>query len=325
MLLASMGCMQAGIVLNVTQPGMPPLSETVDPIEYLTPYSQRYRVAVLNFRDQTGRAGLVTEAIADVLTTSLFETQRFNLYDRGDYKRSVYREEETSERVGRDDDKRRKDDRKASDDSEGSTKVTSRTREIEDTLEDQFRVLSQYVDGALIGYVTAYSIESSGKGYFDADFRIVTPDRRLVVYSGNTRVRFESGKKEDSIRINRNDVTVMAERIAGSFVDLAAVASKEIRVTDVQQDSAGAKITLNVGRIENNIKLGFAGFVVERDVRTKIDNYLAKFIIVNVFEEASVGVVVRHCNKMVACAEEELITPEAQIRSVNIGARVKLK
>lgn len=47
------------------------------------PYSLKFRLAVINFVDQTGAGGNLVKTIPDVLTTGLYDTQRFDLYDRG--------------------------------------------------------------------------------------------------------------------------------------------------------------------------------------------------------------------------------------------------
>jgi len=45
--------------------------------------SYKFRLAVFNLIDQTGNAGDLVKTIPDILTTSLFKTARFDMYDRG--------------------------------------------------------------------------------------------------------------------------------------------------------------------------------------------------------------------------------------------------
>ena len=47
------------------------------------PESYRFNVAVLDFIDQTNSAGDLVRTIPDILTTNLFETQRYDIFDRG--------------------------------------------------------------------------------------------------------------------------------------------------------------------------------------------------------------------------------------------------
>jgi curli biogenesis system outer membrane secretion channel CsgG len=323
-LLAAGGCSTAvGTRVEIDRPGMPPLARTVTPPAYLTPHSQRYRIAVLNFRDQTDRADLVTESIADMLTTELYATRRFNLYDRGDVRRQVVTGEggdaahaqvtiqtESSEpKVG-----------------ETGADEAGKVVTVDATLDEQFNRLRFDVDGILTGYVTAFSIGKDGAGWFNADFRIVNPHTKLVVYSDSATVRFATDLDRKTIQLVRDDVRTLAHKIQRSFVDLSALERQEVRVTDVIQDPVGAKIVLNIGAVENNIKQGFAGFVVEKDARTKVEHYIAKFVIVNVFPEASVGVIVSHCNLLYGCrGGEGILVPEQQVHNVRVGASVRMK
>jgi hypothetical protein len=48
-----------------------------------SPASYKFRVAVLDFIDQTNSAGDLVRTIPDILTTNLFETQRYDIFDRG--------------------------------------------------------------------------------------------------------------------------------------------------------------------------------------------------------------------------------------------------
>ena len=76
----SLSCQTTGRTLDV--PGVqPPLAELVAPPSFLTPRSQRYRIAVRPFVDQTGEASALADASADVLVTALHQGRRFSLYD----------------------------------------------------------------------------------------------------------------------------------------------------------------------------------------------------------------------------------------------------
>ena len=70
---------------------MPPLAEMVLPPSFLTPRSQRYRIAVHSFVDQTGRAGALTDVAGEVLATSLHARDRFDDL-RDDAKRGLSRQ-----------------------------------------------------------------------------------------------------------------------------------------------------------------------------------------------------------------------------------------
>ena len=252
-----------GLQAKIIPVKMPPLAETVDTVPYLIPYSQHYRIGVLTFIDQTNRAEIVTDPIADLLTTSLYQKNRFSLYDRGDLKRQVLETEIQYSRLR----------------------------------------ASGRVDGILLGYVTAFELEGS-KGSFEADVRLINQRLGLVIFSQNRKIRFTTDPTGGSVNISREDVDDLARSITDSFVDLDKL--KEVRVVDINQDQGSASVILNVGRI-HNIKQGFVGFVVETDTETKVENYLAKFVIQNVFKEASVGQLIDHCNSLENFSEETSI------------------
>ena len=79
------------------------------------------------------------------------------------------------------------------------------------------------------------------------------------------------------------------------------------------------------GRFLEQVERGFVGFVVEQDAHTRVDRFIAKFVVVNVFPEASVGVVVEHCNAVGRCAEGRGIVPIEQAQNVHLGSRVRFK
>ena len=148
------------------------------------------------------------------------------------------------------------------------------------------------------------------------------------MHSDSAVVRFTTDKNLGSIQLERDDVKRMADKIRSSFVDLSTLMRQQIEVTDVVQDQVGAKIVLNVGAVEHNIKQGFAGFVVERDERTRVEHYIAKFVVVNVFPEASIGVIIPHCNRHYGCAGEDdegRVQPQEQVGNVSVGALVRMK
>ena len=60
-----------------------PISEFVLTRRPFQPRSLKFRLGVLNLIDQTGSGGVLVNTIADVLTTGLYETRRFDLLDRG--------------------------------------------------------------------------------------------------------------------------------------------------------------------------------------------------------------------------------------------------
>jgi len=56
------------------------------------PSSYKFRVAVLDFTDQTNSAGDLVRTIPDILTTKLFELKRYDIFDRGQLRNKSPRE-----------------------------------------------------------------------------------------------------------------------------------------------------------------------------------------------------------------------------------------
>ena len=82
--LAMAGCLSYVVVPEPIPQGpvfIPPSSgrKALKP----APKSYRFRVAVQDFIDQTNSAGDLVRTIPDILTTNLFDTRRYDIYDRG--------------------------------------------------------------------------------------------------------------------------------------------------------------------------------------------------------------------------------------------------
>jgi hypothetical protein len=81
------GCRSAlllgvGAVLWGCASTMPPLTVPLPPRNEIPIESYKFRVAVLDFTDQTGLAGDLVKSIPDILTTALFKLDRVDLYER---------------------------------------------------------------------------------------------------------------------------------------------------------------------------------------------------------------------------------------------------
>lgn len=76
-------CGSTRYVLDSVEEPLLPISDFVFTRRPYQPYSLKTRLAVINFVDQTNAAGQLVKTIPDVLTTGLYETQRFDILDRG--------------------------------------------------------------------------------------------------------------------------------------------------------------------------------------------------------------------------------------------------
>lgn len=276
------GCQNVGRSVAMPTP-LPPLPEMVLPPSFLTPRSQRYRIAVRGFVDETGRAGSLTGVASEVLVTALHARDRFDLYD--------VRQEAPA--------------------LEGTPPAGGFDGE-------DYGALQGIVDGILESYVTGVSMDSKGSGHFEVDYRVVDPYSRMLVTSGSGRVGVRGGT------ISRGDVAKLAGAISASFVDPEVLARYDVEVREVSLDANDVKLTLSGGSSQQ-IQKGFVGFVVEEDGYTRVERYLGKFVVVNVFPEAAVGVLVDHCNAVDRCEASERIAPVAQAQHIQVGSRVRFK
>ena len=145
----------------------------VQPPSFLTPRSQRYRIAVRGFVDPTGRAGALTDVASEMLVTALHGRDRFELYDA-----------------------RESGPTAATQDGGVSANATPR---------DDYGVLQGVVDGVVEGYVTGFSLDEKGIGHFEVDYRVVDPYSRMVVTSGSGRVGVRAGTivRQDGAALRR--------------------------------------------------------------------------------------------------------------------------
>jgi len=287
MTMVCFSCVPAGQNIVSHYPDMPPLSKIMKVDSTFTPKSQRYKIAVLTFIDQTEKAGLVTDPIADILTTELFKNNRFDLYDRSDLTQKTITITDTHH------EKEVEPDGEIS--SEKKTRKVETRGDSSDLTSMQYRNVEKLVDGILIGYITSYEAGKK-EGKFEFDYRIVNASapknmaqvKKLIGFSGTGTVNFVTDPEHQSVTFNREDVKVIAETIrkgfAGKYKELSD--SNEIRIVDQE----GYKITINAGS-NQNIGQGFAGYVV-KETRLGTFEYLAEFVIVNTFPDASIGFIV---------------------------------
>lgn len=291
-----LACQTVGRPLEAS-PATPPLAAMVLPPSFLTPRSRHYRLAVRDFVDQTGKAPGPAYSAGEVLITALHAAGRFDLYDiRGETSRSEAPSAGSREAP-------------VSGAGAGARPETGW---------DDYGSLQGIVDGVLESYVTGASSGSDGRGRLEIDYRVVDPYTRMVVSTGTARVGLQGGG------LVRSDVTRLARTISKPFLSPEALAAHAVEVREVKLDGREVKLTLSAGR-EQQLRRGFVGFVYEEDRHAGVERYLAKFVIVNVFPNAAVGVVVAHCNAVDRCAEGEPIAAVEQAKNIHVGSRVRFK
>jgi curli biogenesis system outer membrane secretion channel CsgG len=95
---ASLGCSPKYVVVNDPVVDGPILVAPNPPRRALRPppSSYKFRLAVLDFTDQTNAAGDLVRTIPDILTTKLFESKRYDIFDRGQLRNRSPRDVETA-------------------------------------------------------------------------------------------------------------------------------------------------------------------------------------------------------------------------------------
>jgi hypothetical protein len=309
-----LGCVESATPGTARIVQLPPASQGLLEItERITPRSQKFKIAVLTFVDQTGKGNLVVDPIADMLTTELFAGGRFELYDRGDLVQETAESASATEVVTDGDEK----------DSVKTTVIKTTSSARQNKTAQQKAKVQTMVDGILLGYITSYEINEppapaeeptrkgkKGKrdkneevapamhgpitGSLHCDFRIVNSWlsqekagqglSELVVYSGSARIGFTTDAERTSVILSREDVRAIATQIKEKFTDFS---KSKIEITAID----GRVITLDVGK-QDYVKQGFTGYIVEKDSRTHVLKYLAEFTIINVFDTACTAYVV---------------------------------
>lgn len=298
LLIGALACQPDGRDVVIVPEYMPPLAKVEDRGTAFVPISQKFKIAILTFVDQTGKADAHTDPLADMLTTELDNTRRFALFDRADLRGGTTKTHKTVSEAGV--------QGTGISEEHGSRKT-----------EDQKRAVEGKVDGVLLGYITSFNVEDNGtRGTMTIDYRIVNTAaaqfesnfddkglRDLIVASGTGEVKFVTNADQTALDIDRASVDAIARKIEQDFAKKWE-ATHDVEVKKVE----GRLVTINVGE-EHNIRPGFVGFIVrETDIGTL--DYLAMFTIINIFPQASVGFV---------------LTDSSSLSHVRIGSHVQLK
>ena len=82
--LVSVACPPTPTTAKVTSQPLPSLFSNWAVFSTFIPRSQKFKIVVLTFVDQTGRASIVVDPVADMLTAELNKVGRFELFDRRD-------------------------------------------------------------------------------------------------------------------------------------------------------------------------------------------------------------------------------------------------
>ncbi len=288
------------------------------------PQSKLFRIAVLDFVDQThNTAGKVEDMFADVMTTSLYRTSRFTLYDRSQLKRKN-RAEGAIETVAQSKENSTSDPSKSKETT--TTQMAREGARFEDSeqVERQMRELSKDVDGIFDGFITnAEMAEGGTRGHYTIDYRIVkrlepAPGQvsTIVIFADSATVSFTgnplqaSGRNADKdtkpITLNRPDLEAIATKVADFFPRLKAPEYASARVTDVN----GRTVTISLGN--KYVKPGYSFFVItEPDEATGEFDYKGNFVVRDAFDKAS--------------RADLTLVDDRFMKSIKVGDRILMK
>jgi curli biogenesis system outer membrane secretion channel CsgG len=203
----------------------PPLVPVEPARATVVPISQKMSMAVFNFIDQTGHSGPITEGLPDALSTMLFQSNRFSLYDRGQLRHddfgqllASWQKHQKHKVIGKSD----------------VTPLASRPFDLT-ALAGEFNAIVTNVDTVVIGAIT--EIQSS---VVTLDYRVVNAWSKTVLYGGQHRIGYSMSGRE--VDFNREDLRRLVKAVVNAFPNPKALRTGQVLVQD------GKVLTVNLGR-----------------------------------------------------------------------------
>ncbi len=296
--------------------GYPPLYHPTGKRATIEPRSQYFTLAIPNCIDVTGRAKDLRKSLADMLYTELFQSRRFNLYDRNelvnlntDWIETVLKKSFESSYTRKYEETSPSDPLKEAlagpegaatknreehynstvlkpDYVDQAIKVQSRKQDIEQNAAENLR---ENTDGLLMVYITERSGNEKG-GFFFVDYRIVSTDK-IVLFAASQKIRF-SVSTAAAIEYNREDITAISDKIVQVFPNPDTNRRGQVVSID------NRRIVLDLGK-EDHIIPGLRGYVVtaddsiytSEDTKARHLDYLSFFYISEVYRQTSTGVI----------------------------------
>ncbi len=292
-----------GETASLETSGYPPLFRPKGKRRTIRPGSQYFKLAIPNAVDMSGRAQDLQKSLADMLYTELFSTGRFNLLDRGELmdldpewltsslKESISNmtpQENTSRKKGESESERIAETTKAFD---STFKYLDRREKIMERLQS----VMQKADGILLVYITSRVGKAKG-GHFRLDYRIVSKRTQnkgeIVLFAGSKKVAYQSSTSYE-VEYDRKDIQDIAKNIVNIFPHPNDV--KNAYVIKRDQES----IVMDRGQDQQLIP-GMMGYVVYSEDSIRVEDigkahhysYLGEFIISEVFDKTSTGILI---------------------------------
>jgi curli biogenesis system outer membrane secretion channel CsgG len=211
----------------------------------IVPISQKFSMAVFNFIDQTGKAGPVTEGLPDALSTALFQSNRFALYDRGQLRHDDFGQllaswQKYQKHMGKDIIGEKSAEK-------GKEPLSSVPFHI-GALEREFNQILASVDTVFIGALT--EIQGS---VITLDYRVINSWSNVVLYAGQHRIGYGMSGRE--VDFNREDLRRLVKLVVNAFPDPVALRTGQVLVQD------GRTLTVDLGK-KDKILVGMNALIL---------------------------------------------------------------
>jgi hypothetical protein len=272
----------------------PPLVPIQPARATIIPHSQDFSLAILNFVDQTGKAGQITEALPDALSTLYFASGRFSVYDRGQL-----RHDDFGQLLSRWQKHQKHEPSQTLPAKDGGL-VLDRTNQPFDlgALREDLQTILRRTDSIFLGAVT--EIQDS---MLSLDYRLINSQSNTVLYAGDQKIRFT--RTGSQIEFNRDDLKRMVRLVINALPDPSALRIAQVLVQD------GPILTINLGKKDkivpglNALLLAPGDQIIKTPTGSEIRNvmYLAEAYVVAVYDES--------CKLVVFHADEQ--TPDYKV------------
>jgi hypothetical protein len=270
-LLVAVGACGGGALYTPRDPNLvvyPPPALPITPArETIVPLSQFMKVAVLDFSDQSSRLESLRASLADMLSTELYKSGRFEVYDRGQL-----RHEDFTKII--------EACQKSQQACEEAEKATLALRDAD------FKAIQSATDAFLLSAITNVS-----PGRLTIDYRLVNAQSFAVMTAGSAQIGFQ--EDASTVETDRQALVQVAATLRGSLPTPTAGKLGKVLVQD------GRVLTISLGR-KDGIIPGMNVFVVGPGrVQMGADNkpnvideaYLAQAYVVSVYDNTSQVVV----------------------------------
>ena len=216
----------------------PPSTFPKRPRGYVHPITQQFRIAVLNFVDQTGNATEIGAALPDAMSTAIHAQGRFALYDRGQLRQLDRGQLRRKDRIGarmlyEPYPTRPPFGVKQSTDPYTHPGVLRSMLDLQADVES-LKTLRRQVDAVLVGAITVLDDRS-----VSVDYRLIGAVFQHVIYARKVRVKYSNAN--GVIRFDSAILRAEAKELANHFPEPQTLS--KVKILNIR----GHFVTLDVG------------------------------------------------------------------------------